>query len=252
MKSISTLFFLVLIQIVSPKNPFSKISLDSSFNIYKSGITNSHLYKEISNTTWKEFFISENIQNIKKFFPYYINSDKELDLFVEDSSAQLYWINNIRGTSKDFTHKKLSKIFIGDFIVANKYDSDYFDDKNNMFILATNQHKNKIFKYKKNPYYNPLMTNDSSHYTKNYWEETLFLSIDDPSITSYIEINGYSKIKSMNIYRQKNGDYQILLLNIEQMDTNACNLIKIRIKEERIISVDKIGYELNNINIVGI
>ena len=96
------------------------------------------------------------------------------------------------------------------------------------------------------------MTNDTTHDTKNYWEETLFLSIDDPSITSYITINGYSKIKSLNIYRQKNGDFQILLLNIEQLDTNACNLIKITIKEERIISVDKIGYELNNINIVGL
>ena len=244
MKYIWFLFLLALIQTISPKNILSKISLDSSFNIYKSGITNSHLYQEISNTTWKEFFISENIQNIKKFFPYYINTDKELDLFVEDSSAQLYWINNVRGTSKDFTHKKLSKIFIGDFIVANKYDSEYSDDKNDMFILATNQHKNKIFKYKKNPYYNPLMTNDTSHDTKNYWEETLFLNIDDPTITSYIEINGYSKIKSLNIYRQKNGDFQILLLNIEQLDSNACNLIKIRIKEERIISIDKIGNEL--------
>ena len=252
MKYIWFLFLLALIQTISPKNILSKISLDSSFNIYKSGITNSHLYQEISNTTWKEFFISENIQNIKKFFPYYINTDKELDLFVEDSSAQLYWINNVRGTSKDFTHKKLSKIFIGDFIVANKYDSEYSDDKNDMFILATNQHKNKIFKYKKNPYYNPLMANDTSHDTKNYWEETLFLNIDDPTITSYIEINGYSKIKSLNIYRQKNGDFQILLLNIEQLDSNACNLIKIRIKEERIISVDKIGNELNNINIVGL
>ena len=252
MKYIWFLFLLALIQTISPKNILSKISLDSSFNIYKSGITNSHLYQEISNTTWKEFFISENIQNIKKFFPYYINTDKELDLFVEDSSAQLYWINNVRGTSKDFTHKKLSKIFIGDFIVANKYDSEYSDDKNDMFILATNQHKNKIFKYKKNPYYNPLMANDTSHDTKNYWEETLFLNIDDPTITSYIEINGYSKIKSLNIYRQKNGDFQILLLNIEQLDSNACNLIKIRIKEERIISIDKIGNELNNINIVGL
>ena len=254
MKYNSILFLLVLIHSVFAKNTLSKISLDTSFNIYKSGITNSHLYQEISNTTWKEFFISENIQNIKKFFPYYINNDKELDLFVEDSSAQLYWINNVRGTSKDFTHKKLSKIFIGDFIVANKYDSDNSNnnDNNDMFILATNQHKNKIFKYKKNPYYNPLMNNDTSHDTKNYWEETLFLNIDDPSITSYIKINGYSKIKSLNIYQQKNGDFQILLLNIEQLDTNACNLIKIRIKEERIISVDKIGYELNNINIVGL
>ena len=252
MKYISNLLLLVLIQIISSKKTLSRVSLDTSFNIYKSGIINSHLFQEISNTTWKEFYVSENIQNIKKFVPYYINKDKELDLFVEDSSAQLYWINNIRGTSKDFTHKKLSKIYIGDFIVANKYDSDDFQDENDMFILATNQNKNKIIKYKKNPYYSPLITNDTIHDTKSYWEETLFLDIEDPSISSSIIINDYSKIKSLNIYTQKNGDYQILLLNLEQIDTKVCNLFKIRIKEERIISIDKIGNELKDIRIVGL
>ena len=252
MKYISNLLLLVLIQIISSKKTLSRFSLDTSFNIYKSGIINSHLFQEISNTTWKEFYVSENIQNIKKFVPYYINKDKELDLFVEDSSAQLYWINNIRGTSKDFTHKKLSKIYIGDFIVANKYDSDDFQDENDMFILATNQNKNKIIKYKKNPYYSPLITNDTIHDTKSYWEETLFLDIEDPSISSSIIINDYSKIKSLNIYTQKNGDYQILLLNLEQIDTKVCNLFKIRIKEERIISIDKIGNELKDIRIVGL
>ena len=252
MRYSSPIFLLVLIQIVSSKNILSRVSLDTSFNIYKSGITNSHLYQEISNTTWKEFFISENIQNIKKFIPFYINQDKELDLFVEDSSAQLYWINNVRGTSKDFTHKKLSRIFIGDFIVANKYDGEDIKDEYNMFILATDQNKNKIIKYKKNPYYNPLISNDTLHDTKNYWEETLFLSIEDPSICSSITINDYSKIKSLHIYRQKNGDYQILLLNLEQTDTKKCNLFKIRMKEERIISIDKIGNELNDITIVGL
>ena len=249
---ISFLLLLFQIQIVSSKNTLGKVSLDSSFNIYKSGITNSHLYQEISNTTWKEFFISENIGGIKKFIPYYINQDKELDLFVQDSSAQLYWINNIRGTSKDFTHEKLSKIFIGDFIVANKYESDNIQDENDMFILATNQNKNKIIKYKKNPYYNPLITNDTLHNTKNYWEETLFLNIEDPSITSLLIINDYSKIKSLHIYRQKKEYFQILLLNIEQVDTHSCNLFIIRIQEERIISIDKIGTELYDIKIVGL
>ena len=252
MKQFISIIFFVLINISSQKNILSKVSLDCAFNIYKSGITNSHLYQDISNTTWKEFFISENIENVKKFIPFYINPDKELDLFVEDSSAQLFWINNIRGTSKDFTHKKLSKIFIGDFVVANKYDSDSINDKNDMFILATDQHKSKIIKYKKNPFYNPLLTNDTLRDTKNYWEETLFLKLDDSSISSFIGINDYSKIKSINIYKQKNADFQILLLNIQQIDTKACNLIKIRIKEERIISVDKIGNELNNINIIGL
>ena len=170
MKSLSITLLLFLIPFIDQKAIFSRVSLDSPFNIYKSGITNSHLFQEISNTTWKEFFVSEKIQNIKKFIPYHINPDKELDLFVEDSS-QLFWINNIRGTSRDFTHKKLSKIYIGDFIVANKYDDDKIKEEGNMFfILATNQNRNKIIKYKKNPYYNPLITNDTFHDNKNYWE----------------------------------------------------------------------------------
>ena len=252
MKSLSITLLLFLIPLIDQKAIFSRISLDSPFNIYKSGITNSHLFQEISNTTWKEFFVSEKIQNIKKFIPYHINPDKELDLFVEDSS-QLFWINNIRGTSRDFTHKKLSKIYIGDFIVANKYDDDKIKEEGNMFfILATNQNRNKIIKYKKNPYYNPLITNDTFHDTKNYWEETLFLDIADKSITSYLTINDYSKIKSLSIYKQKNNDIQILILNIEQIDTKKCNLFKIRIQEERIISIDKIGSELNDIKIVGL
>ena len=252
MKSLSITLLLFLIPFIDQKAIFSRVSLDSPFNIYKSGITNSHLFQEISNTTWKEFFVSEKIQNIKKFIPYHINPDKELDLFVEDSS-QLFWINNIRGTSRDFTHKKLSQIYIGDFIVANKYDDNKIQEEGNMFfILATNQNRNKIIKYKKNPYYNPLITNDTFHDTKNYWEETLFLDIADKSITSYLTINDYSKIKSLSIYKQKNNDIQILILNIEQIDTKKCNLFKIRIQEERIISIDKIGSELNDIKIVGL
>ena len=248
------LFFLFFIDIhlISSKLSSTKVSLDTAFNIYKSDITNSHLYQEISNTTWKEFFISENIQNIKKFIPYYINPDKELDLFVQDSSAHLFWINNVRGTSKDFTHKKLSTIFIGDFIVANKFDNEDINDINNMYILATNQNKDKVMKYNKNPYYDPLLLNDTLHETKKYWIERIFLKIDDTEISSLININSFSKIKSLNIYKEKNGDYQILILNIEQIDTKYCNLFKIRIQRERIISIDKIGTELYNIKIVGL
>ena len=90
------------------------------------------------------------------------------------------------------------------------------------------------------------------HNTKNYWEETLFLSIDDPLITSMIKITKYTKIKSMDIYKIKEGDYEILLLNLENIHSHSCNLIKIRIKEEKIISVDGIGNEFNNINIIGL
>ena len=90
------------------------------------------------------------------------------------------------------------------------------------------------------------------HSTKNYWEETLFFSIDDSSISSLIKISKYTKIKSMDIYNVEVGDYQILLLNLENVQTHDCNLVKIRIKEEKIIGIDVIGTEFNNINIVGL
>ena len=251
MKNIKV-FLVILFQFITSKNIINKFALDSLFNIYKSDISNSHLYKEITNTTWKEFYISEVI-NLKKIAPCHINSDQELDLFIQDHSDHLFWINNVRGTSKDFTHKKLSDIFIGDFVVVNKSTSNNENKKNsNFYILATNQNKNKIIKHKVNPYYNPLVINDTLHNTKNYWEETLFLSIDDPLITSMIKITKYTKIKSMDIYKIKEGDYEILLLNLENIHSHSCNLIKIRIKEEKIISVDGIGNEFNNINIIGL
>ena len=256
MKKNLKIFLFFLFQFVTSKNFINKFALDSLFNIYKSDITNSHLYNEITNTTWKEYYISEVI-NLKKISPCHINSDQELDLFIQDHSDHLFWINNVRGTSKDFTHKKLSDIFIGDFVVVNKTKSNMptiHNNKkpNNFYILATNQNKNKIIKHKVNPYYDPLLTNDTLHDTKNYWEETLFLSIDDPLITSMIKITKYTKIKSMDIYKIKDGNYEILLLNLENIHSHICNLIKIRIKEEKIISVDGIGNEFNNINIIGL
>ena len=251
MKHLNIIFLIFLIQFISSRITTTKTSLDTLFNIYKTQITNSHLYQEISNTTWKEYFISENIKNLKKIVPCHINSDQELDLFVQDHSDQLFWVNNVRGTSKDFTHKSISKIFIGDFIVINKIEKE-LTKKNTFFLLATNQNKDKIIKYKLNPYYNPLITNDTLHSTKNYWEETLFFSIDDSSISSLIKISKYTKIKSMDIYNVEVGDYQILLLNLENVQTHDCNLVKIRIKEEKIIGIDVIGTEFNNINIVGL
>jgi hypothetical protein len=251
MKKYNKILLFIVFQLACTKIINNKISLDSLFNIYKSDITNSHLYKEITNTTWKEYFISEKIKNLKKILPCHINTDNELDLFVQDHSDQLFWVNNIRGTSKDFTHKKLSNVFIGDFVVSNNIDKK---DKNinNIYILTTNQNKDKIIKYKKNPYYAPLVTNDTLHNTKNYWEEALFMSINDATISSFIKITKYSKIKSIDIYNMNDDDYQILLLNIENMHTRICNLIKIRIKDEKIITIDRIGSDFNNITIIGL
>jgi hypothetical protein len=244
------IFLLFLFDLIFSKTITRKQSLDSLFNIYKTGITNSHLYKEIANTTWKEYFISEEIKNLKKVVPCHINSDQELDLFVQDHSDQLFWVNNIRGTSKDFTHKRLSNIFIGDFVVINEIGNN--QEKNNFFILSTNQNKDRIIKYKINPYYDPLITNDTMHDTKKYWSETLFLNISDPSISSLVKITKFSKIKSMDIYKIEDEDYQILLLNLENIQSHTCNLVKIRIKDEKIITVDVIGPEFNNIKIIGL
>jgi hypothetical protein len=252
MKLYITIIFFIFCDFIISRYPSAKISLDSVFNIYKKGSTSSHLYKEIANTTWKEYFISEKIKNMKKIIPCQINNDKELDLFVLDKSEQLFWINNIRGTSKDFTHKKLSDNFIGDFVILNKYDIEDGKEDNNIYILATNQNRDRIIKYKKNPYYNPLITNDTLHNTKKYWEETIFLDIADSSLTSLIEITKFTKIKSLHIYKVKDSNYQILLLNLENLSTNKCNLIKIRIQEEKIISLDSIGNNLYSIKIVGI
>ena len=253
MKHLNIFLIFILFQYISAKILSSKTSLDTLFNIYKSEITTNHLYKDISNTTWKEFFISENIKNLKKIAPCHINSDQELDLFVQDHSDQLFWVNNVRGTSKDFTHKRLSNIFIGDFIVINiTQREDDNNQYNNFFILATNQNKDKIIKYNLNPYYDPLITNDTIHNTKNYWEETIFLNIEDSSITSLIKISKYTKIKSLDTYKVKDGDYHILLLNLENIHTHDCNLIKIRIKEDKILSIDILGNEFNNINVVGL
>ena len=252
MKNFYLLFLLFLFNLIVSKTIPKKQTLDSLFNIYKTGITNSHLYKEITNTTWKEYFISETIKNLKKVIPCHINSDQELDLFVQDHSDQLFWVNNIRGTSKDFTHKRLSNIFIGDFVVIDEIGKNNNNKKNNFFILATNQNKDKIIKYKINPYYDPLITNDTMHNTKSYWAEVIFLNISDSSISSLVKITKFTKIKSMDIYKIEEDDFQILLLNIEDIHTHSCNLIKIRIKDEKIITIDSIGTVFNNIKIVGL
>lgn len=67
MKNLKFIIVYFLLNFISAKILNNKVALDSLFNIYKTGITNSHLYKEIANTTWKEYFISEKIKNLKKF-----------------------------------------------------------------------------------------------------------------------------------------------------------------------------------------
>jgi hypothetical protein len=64
---------------------------DSYLNYYKDTSYSVNEYKDIANTTWKEFFISENARKLVKCIPAYIDNDSELDLLVLDSETRLYW-----------------------------------------------------------------------------------------------------------------------------------------------------------------
>ena len=241
------LIFLINIFFINCIN--KKYALDTVFNIYKSGKTESHSFLEISNTTWKEYFVSEKLKKLKKLVPCHVNNDNELDLFVEDSSARLIFINNIRGTSQEFTHEKLSSIYISDFVLSKKLND--YNDNNGIFILATNQNRDKIIKYKKNPYYNPLLTNDTEHDTKKYWEEKTFVDIKDSTFASLISISSYIKIKSTNLFEIDNNQ-QMLIINMENINTHKCRLLKLKMKNEKIISSYVIGSDMYDITILGL
>ena len=77
---------------------YTELTFDSQIGIYKDQTLTSSNYKgilykwlDISNTTWKEFIISENITDLVKFIPAYIDNDYELDLIVLDFNSFLYW-----------------------------------------------------------------------------------------------------------------------------------------------------------------
>ncbi len=79
---------------------FSKISLlsfqmvfDSYLNIYKTKEQEfeKHIYKDIANTTWREFYITENISSLNKAVPAYLDNDRELDLIILETNSKLYW-----------------------------------------------------------------------------------------------------------------------------------------------------------------
>ncbi len=103
---------------------------DSYLNSYKSYIFNDNDYNDIANSTWKEYFISENIKNLVKCVPVYIDNDKELDLLVLDSETRLYWISNVRGTSKEIVHQFISQSKLYDFVIS--------ESGQNMYILGIN------------------------------------------------------------------------------------------------------------------
>ena len=66
---------------------------DSYLNIYKNKDQEyeKHIYKDVANTTWKEFYVTEKISNLNKAIPAYIDKDNELDLIIHETNSRLYW-----------------------------------------------------------------------------------------------------------------------------------------------------------------
>ena len=117
-----------------PITVLSSALFDSFFDLYKSTKFSPHIYSDIANTTWKEYFISEKISKLVKITPYFVDKDKDLDIFVQDSAAKLYWVSNIRGTSKEFKHEFISNNYLSDFVISNQLYR-----KENFYILAVEQ-----------------------------------------------------------------------------------------------------------------
>lgn len=69
------------------------IVFDSYLNIYKNKDQEyeKHVYKDVANTTWKEFYVTENISNLNKAIPAFIDKDNELDLIMHEANSRLYW-----------------------------------------------------------------------------------------------------------------------------------------------------------------
>ncbi len=247
-------FFIIIIYNLILKTQ-SLMTYDSFFNIYKDTIYSSNLYEEISNTTWKEYFISEKIKKLVKIVPFYIDNDEDLDLFVQDSAANLYWVSNMRGTSKDFKNEKISKNFLEDFVVSNRIYIKY--GKNQFFVLAINQEKNIIYKFKRIE----IDISSPNITQSNHWKEEIFIDINDKKIPSISSVSSNSKIKSINLY-EINENEQILLLLIENYRDYSDILFKILIKDEKIFTITRMNignsitvigaYDMNNDNLIDI
>lgn len=232
----------ILISLLFLTFTYEKIIFDSFFDIYKTNTFKPHLFKEMSNTTWKEYFIAENISNLIKITPYYIDSDTDLDLFIQDSAAQLSWVSNIRGTSHELMSKKISKNYLYDFVVSNHA---YKNDES-FFVLAVNKERDKILKFKQNQ--EDIISHNITY--EQYWDESIFIDINDQDNTPIISsLSKNSDIQSINLYEiDKNS--QLLLLSIKNNVEQTTNLFKITIKDENISTVNAIQFE-NNIQILG-
>ena len=218
-----------------------KMIFDSFFDIYKTTTFRPHLFKEMSNTTWKEYFIAEKISNLAKITPYNIDNDKDLDLFIQDSIAQLSWVSNIRGTGVEFIKQIVSKNQLYDFVVSNHV----YKSKDSFFILAVNKDKDKILKFKKKR--DEITAQNITNV--QYWDESVFIDINDDSIPIIQSLSHKSNIRSINLH-EISKDTKLLLLSIKNYEDLSSNLFKITIQNETITSVNAIQFE-SNIQILG-
>lgn len=88
------IFKLILINIlINSLYIKSQRVFDSYLNTYKTKEQEfeKHIYRDVANTTWREFYVAENITNLNKAIPAYLDNDKELDLIILESGSRLYW-----------------------------------------------------------------------------------------------------------------------------------------------------------------
>jgi hypothetical protein len=154
-------FITHLIFMINNFNTFKcDIVFDSYLNIYKNKDQEyeKHVYKDVANTTWKEFYITEKISNLNKAIPAYIDKDNELDLIIHEANSRLYWYNinlfiylirisNIRGTSKIIEHSLISNRPLKDFVIVDPQFNTY-NDNQDLFILgidSVNNYNNNIY-----------------------------------------------------------------------------------------------------------
>lgn len=215
---------------------------DSYLNIYKEDEFSDLKYSEISNTTWKEFFISENVTNLIKCIPVYIDNDKELDLLVLDSESRLYWVSNIRGTSKEVKHQFISRQKLHDFVISDQVK--YYNERksDDFYILGINSKRDKILKFTESEHMN-------QNFTKS-WKENHFLDINDSGLAIAPFIR-YSDIISIHLSQfDENPNKQLLLVGLQNYYDYSTNLLKIIIINEKIDNIALIKF-MKKVRVIG-
>jgi hypothetical protein len=238
-----TFYFIILILEAFPMISGSS-TYDSYLNVYKKNKFARNDYQEIANSTWKEFFVSENVTDLIKCIPFYIDDDKELDLFVLDAKSRLYWVSNIRGTSKEIMHKFISSSKLHDFVVSTKIDYQLSSNAGKFYLLGINSKRDKILKF--DAYDLPL--NNSIG-----WKETTFFDVNDENLMIKPLISN-SEIITIHLYQfdaaKYNGNRRLLLLKLQNYYDYSMSLLKIIISDESIDDISLIRIN-NNIRIIG-